>query len=477
MRTCAVIPCYNNVTTAADIVRRTLVYLPTIAVVDGATDGTLESLMTIQDERLTIVSYTRNRGKGYALKQGFKKARELGYTHVLTLDSDGQHYPEDIPELMKISAVRPEAIIVGSRGTKHANMPQRSTFANRFSNFWFAVQTGWPLPDTQTGFRIYPLDELHGVGLMTRRYEAELLLLVLSAWANTPILPVPIRVYYPPQEERVSYFRPVRDFARISLLNTILCILAIIYGWPRRYWRFVVFGFFFLLFSLFGQLACLIYEAHKTKQAKYRLRRRLCWGCKVFLSSFPGAKYTLRRTGDERAVNGRCAPTPAIYIANHSSLLDIIQLLSLHDRIVIIGQSWITDNPFYGRAAKSLGFMNVKNGIESIVPQLKQWMDEGCSVVVFPEGTRSYNGYPLRFHSGAFYLSEQLNVPIRPVVLQGFTRAMPKYPFSVGAPKQLIATVLPDIMPTDTSLGTTPREKAKNMRQTYIRLLSQVEQG
>ncbi|MCQ2331226.1 MAG: glycosyltransferase family 2 protein, partial [Paludibacteraceae bacterium] len=160
MTTCAVIPCYNNVTTAADIVRRTLVYLPTIAVVDGATDGTLESLSAIQDERLTIVSYTPNRGKGYALKQGFKKARELGYTHVLTLDSDGQHYPEDIPELMKVSAVRPEAIIVGSRGTKHDNMPQRSTFANRFSNFWFAVQTGWPLPDTQTGFRIYPLDEL-----------------------------------------------------------------------------------------------------------------------------------------------------------------------------------------------------------------------------------------------------------------------------------------------------------------------------
>ena len=216
MTTCAVIPCYNNVTTAADIVRRTLVYLPTIAVVDGATDGTLESLSAIQDERLTIVSYTPNRGKGYALKQGFKKARELGYTHVLTLDSDGQHYPEDIPELMKVSVVRPEAIIVGSRGTKHDNMPQRSTFANRFSNFWFAVQTGWPLPDTQTGFRIYPLNELHGVGWMTRRYEAELLLLVLSAWANTPILPVPITPTVLPCKSK-----PVISF-RLKLWSRVL---------------------------------------------------------------------------------------------------------------------------------------------------------------------------------------------------------------------------------------------------------------
>ena len=96
MTTCALIPTYNNVGTVADVVRQVLRYLPVIVVVDGATDGSLEAVQAIEDERLHIVYYSTNRGKGYALKQGFQEARALGFTHVLTIDSDGQHYPDDI---------------------------------------------------------------------------------------------------------------------------------------------------------------------------------------------------------------------------------------------------------------------------------------------------------------------------------------------------------------------------------------------
>ena len=116
-------------------------------------------------------------------------------------------------------------------------MPRQNTFANRISNFWFRLQTGIALPDTQSGFRLYNLSSLRLLGLITSRYEAELELLVRSAWRNIPIIPIPINVYYPPQEERVSFFRPGKDFTRISILNTFFCFAAILYGYPSMLLR------------------------------------------------------------------------------------------------------------------------------------------------------------------------------------------------------------------------------------------------
>ena len=112
-----------------------------------------------------------------------------------------------------------------------------SNFANKFSNFWFYVQTGKALEDTQTGYRLYPLHKLYGVGLLTSRYEAELELLVFASWHGVELVSIPVNVYYPPREERVSHFRPGKDFARISVLNTVLCFLAVVYGLPLRLGR------------------------------------------------------------------------------------------------------------------------------------------------------------------------------------------------------------------------------------------------
>ena len=137
----------------------------------------------------------------------------------------------DIPVLVKALTQHPGALVVGSRNLSAENMPGGNTFANRFSNFWFRVQTARTLPDTQTGYRAYPLDRLPDLRLLTARYEAELTLLVFSAWKGVELVPVPIRVCYP--EDRVTSFRPFHDFFRISLLNTGLCLLALVYGYPR----------------------------------------------------------------------------------------------------------------------------------------------------------------------------------------------------------------------------------------------------
>ena len=224
---CAVIPTYNNGGTVADVVRGVLRQgLPVLVVDDGSTDGTADKLAGLD---IQILRHPVNRGKGRALKTGLEAARKLGYRFALTIDADGQHDPADIPAL--VAAAGERTLVVGSRNIAAEGMSSGSTFANRFSNFWFTVQTGRKLPDTQTGYRVYPLEDLPSLRLLTSRYEAELTLLVFSAWKNLRLVPVPVRVYYP--ADRVSHFRPFADFFRISVLNTILCVVALVYGYPR----------------------------------------------------------------------------------------------------------------------------------------------------------------------------------------------------------------------------------------------------
>ena len=232
LKVCTVMPTYNNGGTLRDVVERVLAYCADVIVVnDGCTDHSAEVLASF-GERITVVDYGCNRGKGYALKQGFEKAKAMGFDYALTIDSDGQHFPEDIPLFVEAMEQHPGAMIVGSRNLKQDNMPGQNTFANKFSNFWFKIQTGLNLPDTQTGYRLYPLKNMPCLALLTYRYEAELELLVFSAWRGTELVPIKVNVYYP--EDRVTHFRPFWDFFRISVLNTVLCVLALVYGWPSR---------------------------------------------------------------------------------------------------------------------------------------------------------------------------------------------------------------------------------------------------
>ena len=232
MRPCVVIPTYNNANTLIQVIDDVVTYVKDIIVVnDGSTDNT-PLLLSEYTGQINIITFSINKGKGAALQRGLDFARTHGYTHAITIDSDGQHYPSDIPLLLSAAQTHPDAIILGCRGVKHENMASNSTFANRFSNFWFAVQTFKCPGDTQTGFRVYPLLK-HRMRFFSNRYEAELAVLVDSCWRGTEIKSVPVNVYYPPATERVSHFRPLKDFTRISILNTCLCFIAVIYGYPR----------------------------------------------------------------------------------------------------------------------------------------------------------------------------------------------------------------------------------------------------
>lgn len=232
LHACIVIPTYNNAGTVQQVVAEALSCCEDVLVVnDGSTDNTSDLLHSF-DSKPHIIEYSPNRGKGFALRTAFKEATKMGFDYAITIDSDGQHDIREIPKFVELMQQHPNALIVGSRSLHAPNMPSQNTFANKFSNFWFTVQTAHKLPDTQSGYRVYPLQKIGKMHFYTRRYETELEILVRSAWKGIPLLSIPIQVYYPPQEERVSHFRPRIDFSRISILNTFLCLFAIIYGYP-----------------------------------------------------------------------------------------------------------------------------------------------------------------------------------------------------------------------------------------------------
>jgi glycosyltransferase involved in cell wall biosynthesis len=236
---CVVIPTYNNDLTLATVIDSVLNQVSVVVVVnDGSTDNT-ENVLSQYKNRIEIVSYAKNRGKGYALKQGFARAEEMNCKYVITLDSDGQHFAEEITLFVDACEKYPEALIIGNRNLKQDSIPSKNVFANKFSNFWFAVQTGIKLSDTQTGYRLYPLERMKHFRPFTSRYEAELEMLVRSAWRGIKLVSIPIGVYYASEKERVTHFRPEIDFFRISLLNTLFVFLAVIYGYPAKFFRFL----------------------------------------------------------------------------------------------------------------------------------------------------------------------------------------------------------------------------------------------
>ncbi|MGB3343665.1 MAG: DUF2062 domain-containing protein [Aequorivita sp.] len=237
LKCCVIIPTYNNHKTLQGVVEGVLTYTDQLILVnDGSTDRTSELLA--QFPQISIIDIPKNTGKGNALRQGFELAENLGYDFAITLDSDGQHFPEDIPSF--IEALKNEenkkVLFIGARNMAQEGVPKKSGFGNKFSNFWFWVETGIRLKDTQSGFRMYPLWAMKDLKFHTNKFEFEIEIIVKSAWAGIEVKNIPVRVHYD-MTDRVSHFRPFRDFTRISILNTWFVFLAFVYIKPRNLFR------------------------------------------------------------------------------------------------------------------------------------------------------------------------------------------------------------------------------------------------
>lgn len=230
---CVLVPTYNNEKTLRRVIGGILEYTRNIIIInDGSTDSTPFILQDYPEIR--IIHLPENKGKGNALKTGFREAEKMGYSYAITIDSDGQHYPDDIPVFVEaLLKENQDILLIGNRNMAQDGIPKKSSFGNRFSNFWFWFETGIKLEDTQSGFRLYPLHKIPRK-YFTPKFEFEIEIIVRTAWRHVPVKNVPIKVLYDPAE-RVSHFRPFKDFTRISILNTILVFITLVYIIPRNF--------------------------------------------------------------------------------------------------------------------------------------------------------------------------------------------------------------------------------------------------
>ncbi|WP_445709733.1 DUF2062 domain-containing protein [Flavobacterium sp.] len=230
-KVCVIVPTYNNDKTLKRVLDSILEYTDKVIIVnDGSTDETSAILKAYSN--LIQIHHSKNSGKGIALRNGFKKAIDLGYEYAITIDSDGQHFSSDIPKFLNEITLNDTVLLIGSRNMAQDGVPKKSSFGNKFSNFWFWFETGIKLEDTQSGYRLYPL-KMIPKKYFTNKFEFEIEIIVRSAWKGVTVRNIPIQVLYDPLE-RVSHFRPFKDFTRISILNTVLVIIAIFYIKPRN---------------------------------------------------------------------------------------------------------------------------------------------------------------------------------------------------------------------------------------------------
>jgi glycosyltransferase involved in cell wall biosynthesis len=190
-----------------------------IVIDDGSNDQTPTLLAEEANEELSelvVITLPENRGKAAAIRAGFSRAESMGFTHAITMDADGQHPVEALPEFGRRCFELPEALIIGVRDLKAARAPWERRISNALSTFWFKLETGVPLSDTQCGFRVYPLAALRRLRIKSDRYAYELEVLVKAAWAGIPLKPCPVQADYDAPTSRLSHFHPLRDFLQVA---------------------------------------------------------------------------------------------------------------------------------------------------------------------------------------------------------------------------------------------------------------------
>ena len=240
------IPSYNTGAKVLHTVRDALrFWAPVWIVVDGSNDGTADSLSALgtTEENLKVLLLPRNEGKGAAIAHGLRAALAAGFTHVLTMDADGQHPPGKIPEFMAISKANSDAFIVGVP-LFGADAPLLRVRGRRISNWWANLETLWlGIGDSLFGFRVYPirpLAEIMHEQRWMRRFDFDPEAAVRLVWRGVRPINVPAPVTYLRAEEGgVSHFNYWRDNALLSWMHLRLMggFLLRLPQLLRRKWR------------------------------------------------------------------------------------------------------------------------------------------------------------------------------------------------------------------------------------------------
>ena len=217
----AVIPAYRAAATVGDVVRGARAHCARVVVVDDGSDD--DTGRRARDAGAEVRRHPANAGKGAAIVTGLRALEAAGVGRAVTLDADGQHLASQIPALLAASDAVPGAIVVGARRKQGQTIARLNRFGNWMADRLLRAIAGRTLPDTQSGFRVYPVAATLALGVRGARYDFETEVLLRAARCGMPLLGVPVEVYYPPVAERVSHFRPGRDTLRI--IWTVLRLL------------------------------------------------------------------------------------------------------------------------------------------------------------------------------------------------------------------------------------------------------------
>jgi len=213
-----VIPTYNNKNTIKEVGLNCRRHLEHVLVVDdGSTDADIQGLFNGTD--IQVLKHAKNLGKGQALRTALNFIQKQNGKFMLTIDADGQHYPEDIDKFIAQLKKDSSSIIIGCRDFTQKNIPGKSQFGRAFSNFWLRLETGAVIADSQSGFRCYPVKYISQIKTSGNYYDFETEILTRACWAGMRLIEVPINVFYPLAELRVSSFHPLIDNLRISLMH------------------------------------------------------------------------------------------------------------------------------------------------------------------------------------------------------------------------------------------------------------------
>jgi hypothetical protein len=237
------IPSYNTGAKVLETVNDARqLWKPVWVVVDGSTDGSSEALLKRQekDPGLRVFVLPRNLGKGAAVLHGLREAVAAGFTHVLTMDADGQHPAAKIPEFMRASQRAPDTMILG-RPVFDLSAPKLRVSGRKISNWWANLETLWAgIDDSLFGFRVYParaLLEVMSASRWMRRFDFDVEAAVRMIWSGIQPANVdaPVR-YFSPEEGGVSHFQYVRDNALLTWMHMRL-LTGFVVRLPRLAWR------------------------------------------------------------------------------------------------------------------------------------------------------------------------------------------------------------------------------------------------
>jgi glycosyltransferase involved in cell wall biosynthesis len=215
---CVLIPAYNADRTIGNLIDEIKKYPVDIIVVeDGSTDKTYQ---IIKDKGIIILSHLRRKGKGDALKTGFKYAEKFKYKAVITLDADGQHDPHEIPEFISSFEISGE-MQIGSRMHQADLIPHNRAMAIKVANFFISYAAGQYIDDTQCGYRLYPISLVQQINLWTKDYTCETEFLIKAGAYGHKLQSIPVKVIYPDKNGYFSHFRPIRDIYQIAMYVTL----------------------------------------------------------------------------------------------------------------------------------------------------------------------------------------------------------------------------------------------------------------